>query len=240
MSTERVNDLIAKGCDLAEAGRHSEAIKLFQSAIERGEAWVGLDLGNSYLALGDESAARGAFEQAWTAGDEDAGFNLAQLLESEGEVLRAREILAALVEQNYAKAQVQVAMYLRADGRISEAEGLLSQAMSDPGPIGDLASGILGDMRWPGPNSDEELLRRGATAYPSARADLALLQIETGRIDEGEETLRAGVAADEVDSVIVLGNHLSRIGNTETAEELFRRGFALGDAHAALNLGVLR
>lgn len=240
VSTDELDGLIDEGCDLAEGGRHLEAIRHFQSAIDRGEAWVGLNLGNSYLALGDVSAAQRAYEQAWEAGDGDAGFNLAHLFESKGEVLRARNVLAVLVERNYAKAQVEEAMRLRADGRISEAESLLSRAMSDPGPIGDLAAGVLGNMRWRGPSSDEELLTRGATAYPSARADLAVLQIETGRNEEGETTLRKGVAADEVESMIVLGNRLSRNGDTKAAEELFRRGFALGDAHAALNLGALR
>jgi hypothetical protein len=60
------------------------------------------------------------------------------------------------------------------------------------------AVGVVGCWRWHHFNdlAAEPLLRQGMRHYGSAWADLGKLLRATGRIDEGEEVLRAGAAAD--------------------------------------------
>lgn len=234
------SNIVEQGCDFAETGDHPRAIELFKVAIERGESWVGLNLGNSYVALGDVAAAEQAFETAWHSGDDDAGFNLGRLLEDQGQIERARAVYGSLIQRDYVKAMVEESNFLREEGRDQKSEELLTRAMEDPGPDGDAAAGILGHLRYHGRGSAEELLRRGAASYPSARADLAELLIETNRLEEGIAMLRTGAAANETESLLPLGNYLAETGDLEGAEASYKRGFALGDAHAATNLGSLR
>jgi hypothetical protein len=62
------------------------------------------------------------------------------------------------------------------------------------------------------------------TVYPSARADLAHLYRATKRDELAEALLREGVARNELESFIVLGNV---------------RGFKVGDGYCAYNLSLL-
>jgi len=92
-----VSQWIEEGNDYAEAGDHAKAIELFTAAVAQGETWVGLNLGNSYDALGNPASAKSAFESAWTTGGvDDAGLNLAYVFETEGDIDRARAIYRTL------------------------------------------------------------------------------------------------------------------------------------------------
>ena len=240
VTSPEIARLIDQGCDFAQSGDHVQAIKLFRKAIARGETWVGLNLGNSYLALNDPGSARAAFESAWHAGgDDDAGFNLACLIENEGDLGQARLVYKRLIQNGYTKAMVEEARQLRDEGDLNEAEALLARAMEESSPVGDLAAGMLGDLRWAGRGIIEPLLRRGADVFPPARADLGELLVANDQLDEGLRVLREGAAADEVESMLPLANRLAETGDKKGAADIYRHGFALGDAHAATNLGVM-
>ncbi|MDF2442330.1 MAG: hypothetical protein JWR01_533 [Subtercola sp.] len=75
--------------------------------------------------------------------------------------------------------------------------------------------------------------------YDSAWADLGHLLIATGRADEGQLTLLEGVATGNVMCMLPLANRLAEQGDRDGAEQLYRRGFELGDAHSAWNLSLL-
>lgn len=239
MSPIDITKLIDEGCSLAESGDHSAAIELFREAISLGEAWVGLNLGNSLLAVGDVDAALEAFAAAWASGYDPAGFNLARQLEAQGDLDEARGVYRSLIQNGYAKAMIQEADFLREEGDYRGFIELIKTAMDDPSPTGDLAAGILGNEQWSGRGTVEALLRRGADAYPSARADLGALLIADERLDEGISILQQGANLDETESILPLANWHAEKGDFDVARGLYRQGFALGDAHAAFNLGAM-
>jgi len=242
MKTKLRDKLIEKANDHADRGEHHEAIALLESLGGKGPNWVGLNLGNSYSAVGDVAAAQKAFEQSWIAGCDDAGFNLAELYRDVGKVSRARTIYRRLIQKSYVKAMVQEAEELREEGDVPAAQALLACALKHEGPTGDYAAGLLGYLLWSSTHSvtAEPLLRRGQHAYPTARTCLAKVVMKLGRLSEAIAILEEGVSQGEQESMLPLGNIWRDLGNEDAAESLYRQSYAVGDAHSAGNLGLLR
>jgi tetratricopeptide (TPR) repeat protein len=242
MDSDAVDALLDQANDLSVRGNHHEAIAIWEKVRSEGPNWVGLNLGNSYQAIGDVAAARIAFEESWLAGCDDAGFNLAELYRSEGKLTQARIIDRRLIQKSYVKAMIAEAEDLRAEGNLAGAQDLLARAIDDEGADGDRAAGILGYLLWSSTHSvaAEPLLRRGQNEYPTARADLAEVLMKLGRLSEAISILEEGVELGEAESMLPLANIWASLDNEDAAESLYRRGYALGDAFAAFNLGVLR
>lgn len=169
---------VDEGCDAADRGDHATAIKLFSSAVDMGEDWVALNLGNSYRDVGKVDMAQAAFERAWrVALDPDAGFNLALLLEDMGQIAKARSVYQELIEAGYVKAMDVEAWYLHAEGDLRSAYALMEKASADPGPTGHYAAGVLGTWKWDDFKdlSAKPLLERGRDYFddaPQALEDL--------------------------------------------------------------------
>ncbi|MGN7950568.1 hypothetical protein ACTJKH_17640 [Microbacterium sp. 22215] len=188
--------------------------------IERlARAWREVHDGETGHAYGEALEAAGCIDEAAIVYRElaDAGFligfaDLAWLEHERGNVAVSHELLAD---------------YLRAD--------------TSPDEQTDLIAGVLGHWQWcDDRNFDaESLLRRGADAYPSARADLSHLLRESDREGEAEDILRAGVAQAEVESFLPLANLLEEGGRVDEAVEVLRLGYALGDAFSAYNLSLI-
>lgn len=156
----------------------------------------------------------------------------------------ARVVYRELIKSGYLVGYLDLAWLENARGKHKQARKLLRKYLALDDEVDeqtDLVAGILGVWIWDHKEDPraEGLLRRGITAYPDARADLALLLRATGRTDEAETVLREGVDADDIGSFIVLGNLLSETDRADEAESFYRRGYALGDAFCAYNLCIL-
>jgi tetratricopeptide (TPR) repeat protein len=236
-----IKSLIDRGCDAADRGDHAEAIRLFTRAVGHGESWVALNLGNSYVAIGDMVQAIEAYELGWKSGDADSGISLAQLLEDEGHFGRAIEIYRELLDRGDERARVNLAWHLHRDGLTAEASKMLRSAMAGVGEPADAAAGMLGHWEWESGNviAAEPLLRRGANSYPAARVDLAELLSSRGNGKGAEQMLSEGVQAGEIDSMIPFASILHERGDLDRAEGVLRAASALGDGHAAYNLALM-
>jgi tetratricopeptide (TPR) repeat protein len=227
-----------EGNALADRGDFSGAMEAFRRAKEQGAAGADLNLGNSYWALGDTQNAIAAFENGWRSGDNDAGFNLASLLESHG-LDTARAIYRHLAEEGYVKAAVNEAWARREEGDFDGAIAILQPHLKGV-EEGNLARSALGAILWQRKDAAraEPLLRSVMHVDPHARADLGHLLVQTGRSAEAKSVWRMGVDRSEVESMVPLANLLAEEGEVEEAEPLYQRAFDLGDAHAAMNLAV--
>lgn len=113
---------VEEGCDLADQGRHAEAVALFSRAIDAGEAWVGLNLGNSYLSLGEVERAIEAYRVGWVEGGEDnAGYNLRDALVDAGRDREAGEVEAELRKRGYPVIQIEDAIAAANSGQTEQA-----------------------------------------------------------------------------------------------------------------------
>jgi|GEM_PF-3919849 len=232
------DELVAAGNLMAEAGNHRDAIRTFEEAAQSGAVGLELNIGNSLVALGDYGSAMEFFQRGWLNGDNDAGFNLASLLESRG-ASTAAGIYESLVADGYAKASINLALLLDHAGQRDKAIEVLGQVLSDP-EVGSTAEAILGSLYLSvGDESRAEpLLRATANEDAFARADLGHLLARTGRTEEAIRVWHEGAAHDEPSSMVPLANLLSERGERQKSGDLYRRAFELGDAFAATNLAI--
>jgi tetratricopeptide (TPR) repeat protein len=176
--------------------------------------------------------------------DGEAGHEYGSALESAGRVDDAREIHEELIEAGYLIGYWDLAWLEHAAGNTERARDLLCgylEGDDEPDEDTALISGVLGHWIWDETHDPdaEALLEVGATVYPSARADLAHLYRATKREDLAEALLREGVAGNELESFIVLGNLLDETGRAADAEAMYVRGFEAGDGYCAYNLSLL-
>jgi hypothetical protein len=104
------------------------------------------------------------------------------------------------------------------------------------------AAAVVACWRWCATldPSLEPDLRMGADYFPAARADLAHLLRETGRMDEARFVLEKGAKRGEAVAWLPLGNfYADEMGDDEAAEEAYRGGIAAGEAYCHHNLAVL-
>lgn len=176
--------------------------------------------------------------------DGGAGHEYGSALESAGRVDDARKIYQELIDAGYLIGYWDLAWLEHAADNMATARGLLRgylEADDEPDEDTALISGVLGHWTWDERHDPdaEALLEVGATVYPSARADLAHLYRATKREERAEALLREGVAGNELESFIVLGNLLDETGRAADAEAMYVRGFEAGDGYCAYNLSLL-
>jgi hypothetical protein len=176
--------------------------------------------------------------------DGQAGHEYGDALESARQVDDARKIYEELIEAGYLIGYWDLAWLEHDSGNTARARELLRSYLEmDDAPDEEtaLVSGVLGHWMWDETHDPdaEALLVAGATAYPSARADLAHLYRATDRDELAEAILRDGIAREELESFIVLANLLDETGRAADAEAMYVRGFEAGDGHCAYNLSLL-
>lgn len=238
----RVQRWIDKGCDLADIGDHKGAVRLFSRAVAAGEKWVGLNLGNSYEALGDHGRAAEAYRIAWReGGEDDAGYNLTNVLDALGqgdEMERVREELRSV---GYPVIVIEDAIEAADGGRLEDAirmlRDLLVGTLRDD--IAGYAMGVLGHVLFDvGDPEAESWLRRGQDHYATARSDLGSLLLRQGQPAEAVAVWLEGVANDEVESSVPLANWLWDEGRHEEAIGVLTP-FRNADAHVRENLEIM-
>jgi tetratricopeptide (TPR) repeat protein len=180
-----------------------------------------------------------AYELAIERGETDAWLNLGKALHELGDLVGETHAYQQAERAGDRAGAVMLAFALREQGERDAA----FQAVERGSVAGDeLAAAVLACWRW-----DESLdpslepaLRAGAEFYPSARADLGQLLVDTGRVEEGRLVLLRGMELGEADSMAPLGNlYTDVLGDDEAAEAAYRAGAELGDTHAHHNLAVL-
>lgn len=189
----------------------------------------------------DEEDLR-AFAAAWQhAKDGQSGKRYVDALHAHGRSAEALEVCRELWDLGYVVGLTEAAWIEHEQGDYKAALASMTAALDHlDGDERRFAVGVVGCWRWHHFNdaTAEPLLREGMGHYGSAWADLSKLLRATGRQEEGEDVLRAGLAADVLECMLPLANLLSRRGERAEAEVLYRRGYDLGDAHCAWNLAI--
>ena len=234
-----VDELLDLGCDLAEAGRQSDAEWCFRRAADLGEPVAWFNLGNALAGQDRLEEAVAAYEQAIAGGEPDAWRNLGRVLETLGDLAGAMRAYRGAADAGDLQGGLQLAFLLQEQG---EPEQALEVARMLAGAGDAEAAAVLACWRWCATHdpSLEADLRAGADFFPAARGDLAVLLRETGRHDEARFVLERGAKRGDVESWLPLGNlYREELGDVEAAEEAFRSGIAAGDIYCHHNLGVL-
>ncbi len=238
----RVQRWIDKGCDLADNGDHKGAVRLFGRAVAAGEKWVGLNLGNSYGALGDHERAAEAYRIAWReGGEDDAGYNLTNVLDEVGQGDEMERVRSELRAVGYPVIVIEDAIDAANSGRSEDAirmlRDLLASTMRDD--IAGYAMGVLGHVLFDvGDPEAETWLRWGQGHYATARSDLGSLFLRQGHTAEATAVWREGVANDEVESSVPLANWLWDEGRRDEAMNVLTP-FRNVDAHVRENLEIM-
>ncbi|WP_141931594.1 tetratricopeptide repeat protein [Microbacterium sp. SLBN-146] len=183
-----------------------------------------------------------AFAAAWQdTKDGQTGSRYVDALHAEGRSDEALAVCRDLWDLGYVVGLTEAAWVEHDQGDYSAALASMTAALDHlEGDERLYAVGVVGCWRWHHFNDAmaEPLLREGMAHYGSAWAGLGTLLRATGRQEECEEVLRAGVTAGVLECMIPLANILSRRGERAEAEVLYRRGYDLGDAHSAWNLAI--
>ena len=176
--------------------------------------------------------------------DGESGHAYGEALEAAGRIVDAATVYRELIDAGYLIGYADLAWLEHDRGNLALSHELLDSYLrvdTSPDEQTDVIAGVLGHWKWCDFRDfdAEPLLRRGADAYPSARADLGHLLRQSDREEEAEDVLRGGVARAEVQSYLPLAKLLEEGGRVGEAIEILRLGFALGDAFSAYNLFLL-
>ncbi|WP_089405275.1 tetratricopeptide repeat protein [Geodermatophilus saharensis] len=238
-ASEDADELIELGCDLAEAGRQTDAEWCFRRAAALGDVTGYYDLGNSLAAQERWTEAVDAYEVALAGGEIDAWRNLGLVLEQLGDLAGAMEAYRGAAEAGDTEGGLQLAFLLREQG---EREHALAVAQELAAAGNEEADAVAACWQWCATldPSLEDRLRAGATYFPAARADLAALLLQTGRAVEARSVLERGAKLGEQVAWLPLGNlYREELADDEAAEEAYRAGIHAGDTYCHHNLGVL-
>ena len=238
-ASDDVYALIDLGCDLADVGRQTDAEWCFRRAADLGDSVASFNLGNALAAQQRLPEAVEAYEIALAAGEPDAWRNLAKVLEELGDLSGAMRAYRGAVEAGDLEGGLQLAFLLREQGERHQAMDVAREIAA----MGDQeAAAVVACWRWCATMDPalEPELRAGADHFPAARADLAHLLRETGRIDEARFVLERGAKLGEAVAWLPLGNFYADVMNDdEAAEEAYRGGLAAGETFCHHNLAVL-
>ncbi|CAA9251496.1 MAG: hypothetical protein AVDCRST_MAG57-2153 [uncultured Blastococcus sp.] len=238
-ASDDVYALIDLGCDLADVGRQTDAEWCFRRAADLGDSVASFNLGNALAAQKRLPEAVQAYEVALDAGEPDAWRNLAKVLEELGDLAGAMRAYRGAVEAGDLEGGLQLAFLLREQGERQQAMDVAMEIAA----MGDQeAAAVVACWRWCAtmdPSLEPEL-RAGADHFPAARADLAHLLRETGRIEEARFVLERGAKLGEAVAWLPLGNFYADVmEDDEAAEEAYRGGLAAGETFCHHNLAVL-
>jgi tetratricopeptide (TPR) repeat protein len=234
-----VDELLDLGCDLADAGRQSDAEWCFRRAAELGEPVAWFNLGNALAGQDRFQEAAAAYERAIAGGEPDAWRNLGRVLETLGDLAGAMRAYRGAADAGDLQGGLQLAFLLQEQG---EPEQALEVARTLAAAGDAESAAVLACWRWCATRdpSLEADLRAGADRFPAARGDLAALLRESGRPEEARFVLERGAKRGDVESWLPLGNLYSEeLGDVEAAEEAYRSGIAAGDIYCHHNLGIL-
>ncbi|PRY49268.1 tetratricopeptide repeat protein [Geodermatophilus tzadiensis] len=238
-ASEDADELIELGCDLADAGRQTDAEWCFRRAAALGDATGYYDLGNSLAAQQRWTEAAEAYEVALAGGEPDAWRNLGLVLEQLGDLAGAMAAYRGAAEVGDTEGGLQLAFLLREQGEREEALAVAEELAA----AGDAeADAVAACWQWCATLDPalEPRLRTGAGHFPAARADLAALLLQTGREREARAVLERGAKLGEQVAWLPLGNlYREQLGDDEAAEEAYRAGIQAGDVYCHHNLGVL-
>ena len=238
-ASDDVYALIDLGCDLADAGRQTDAEWCFRRAADLGDSVASFNLGNALAAQRRFPEAVEAYEVALAAGEPDAWRNLGKVLEDLGDLAGAMRAYRGAVDAGDLEGGLQLAFLLREQGERHAAMDVAIEIAA----MGDQeAAAVVACWRWCAtldPALEPEL-RAGADHFPAARADLAHLLRDTGRQDEARFVLEKGAKLGEAVAWLPLGNFYADVmQDDEAAEEAYRGGIAAGEAFCHHNLAVL-
>jgi tetratricopeptide (TPR) repeat protein len=231
--------LVELGCDLADAGRPVDAERCFRRAVQLGETWAALNLGNALAAQRRWADAVPAYEQAIATGETDAWVNLGVVREELGDVTGAMRAYREAARTGDSNGALALAFLLKERGEPEEADQMARQAL-DAG--NRAAAGVLASWAWNRTLDPtlEPALRAGAERYPAARADLAELLRSTGRAVEARSVLERGAKLGERELWLPLGNlYGDELRDQAAAEQAYLSGIAAGDSYCHHNLGLL-
>ncbi|GAA2643390.1 tetratricopeptide repeat protein [Paractinoplanes durhamensis] len=238
-ATSDVDELLSIGCDLADSDEAEGAEYCFRRVSELGEAAGAFNLGNSLAGQGRLTEAVDAYELALERGETDAWLNLGMVLDDLGDLAGAMRAYEQAERAGDSAGAVSLAFSLREQGERPAAFEAMERAEAAGN---NLAAAVLACWRWctsldP---SLEPALRAAAELYPSARADLGSLLVETGRVEEGRRVFLRGMELGETESMVPLGNlYADVLEDDAAAEAAYRAGAELGDTHAHHNLANL-
>ena len=176
--------LIDLGCDLADAGRQSDAEWCFRRASDMGDTVGSFNLGNALAAQQRWEEAVAAYEVALAGGEPDAWRNLGKVLEDLGDLAGAMRAYRGAADAGDLEGGLQLAFLLREQGERHQAMDVAMEIAA----MGDQeAAAVVACWRWCATLdvSLEPELRAGADFFPAARADLAHLLRQTGRAGRG-------------------------------------------------------
>jgi tetratricopeptide (TPR) repeat protein len=238
-SSEDAYALIDLGCDLADVGRQTDAEWCFRRAADLGDSVASFNLGNALAAQRRFPEAVDAYEVALAAGEPDAWRNLGKVLEDLGDLAGAMRAYRGAVAAGDLEGGLQLAFLLREQGERHQAMEVAMEIAA----MGDQeAAAVVACWRWCATTDAalEPELRAGQNFFPAARADLAHLLRETGRMDEARFVLERGAKLGEAVAWLPLGNFYADVMNDdEAAEEAYRGGLAAGETFCHHNLAVL-
>jgi tetratricopeptide (TPR) repeat protein len=231
--------LIDLGCDLADAGRQTDAEWCFRRASDLGDTVGSFNLGNALAAQQRWEEAVDAYELALAGGEPDAWRNLGKVLEDLGDLAGAMRAYRGAADAGDLEGGLQLAFLLREQG---ERQAALDVAM-EIAALGDQeAAAVVACWRWCATLDPalEPALRAGQDFFPAARADLAHLLRASGRLAEARYVLERGAKLGEAVAWLPLGNfYADEMDDDEAAEEAYRGGIAAGEAYCHHNLAVL-
>ena len=238
-ASEDADELIELGCDLAEAGRQTDAEWCFRRAAALGDVTGYYDLGNSLAAQERWAEAVEAYEVALAGGEADAWRNLGLVLEQLGDLAGAMAAYRGAAAAGDTEGGLQLAFLLHEQG---EHEQALAVAADLAATEDDVAAAVVACWRWAASHDTalEVDLRAGADRFAGTRVALASLLRTTGRTAEARFTLERGAKLGEVQAWLPLGNfYVADLDDVEAAEEAYRAGIAAGDGYCHHNLAVL-
>jgi len=234
-----LDDLVDLGCELAKVGRLSDAEACFRRASDLDSSTASFNLGNCLAEQERWLEAVAAYELALDRGEGDAWLNLGLVLHDLGDLageIRAYQAAEAAGDSGGALG-LAFALCEQGDRNAAMEAALRSAAAGN-----DTGAAVVACWQWCTSLDPalEPALRAGADHFPSARADLGHLLVDTGRIKEAREVFERGMKLGEVESMLPLGNlYADVLDDEQAAEGAYRAAAALGDAHSHHNLAVL-
>ena len=242
------------GKALTAAGEPLEARRALTRALElrSGSAETWNEMGLAAQASGDAGEGEGAFRRAVALQPDyfEAWNNLGLLLLGRGNEAAAAEAVPALEKavlhsRGQADVMVNMAMALKACGRVGEAGAIYARVLEiDAGNARALCN--FGNLLIETDRLEEAGARYAAAlgidaASADARLGIANVALRQNRLDDAERGLRAVLEAvpDSLEAQASLGIVLQRTHRLEEAETFLRRAIAVQPGHAAASSALL-
>lgn len=175
------------------------------------------------------------YKCAIAQGVNDAFLNLGNFYDSRGNESRARQMWEKAYESGDLPGALLLAWHLEADGRYDEALTWYSRASSRKESVVTHASLL---KRMDREQEALDLLRENCSENAEAAVELVTEYPDLFE-DKGLSLLQMHYDSGSFDVIIPLANILSEVGQDARAMELLRQSHALGEPHAAFNLGIL-